>query len=299
MEFETYADVIDAFENGVGVIQGESLTDYIKRNNIKIKEIKMSPLGDLKKIVDAKDGGSIGIEVLFKDKMAQGGRVGFSNGGSGNWWDGLTGEAKGIYDSMTAYGASDAEIQSKLQAQNLWSPDGTTTPPEQVTGIINQNIGRDGPSPYQGVDQTDFSDYKFNTQNYATGGKLEINPAALGIGFYESGPGKVKDQLPASFVEANKHLTPNQQKDKYYTGQEVGVDYGALEAKEPGFIESFMSAAVPNQMKSTVTMPGYEKFQSVNPSEFRNFIDANIEGIPGNLTRQDIANMYEDYNKFW
>ena len=81
MEFETYADVIDAFENGVGVIQGESLTDYIKRNNIKIKEIKMSPLGDLKKIVDAKDGGSIGIEVLFKDKMAQGGRVGFSNGG--------------------------------------------------------------------------------------------------------------------------------------------------------------------------------------------------------------------------
>ena len=38
MEFETYEDVIDAFENGVGVIQGESLTDYIKRNNIKIKQ---------------------------------------------------------------------------------------------------------------------------------------------------------------------------------------------------------------------------------------------------------------------
>jgi hypothetical protein len=55
---------------------------------------------------------------------ADGGRVGFANGGSGNWWDGLTGEAKGIYDSMTAYGASDAEIQAKLQAQNLWSPDG-------------------------------------------------------------------------------------------------------------------------------------------------------------------------------
>jgi len=89
------------------------------------------------------DGGAIGIEVLFRDKKANGGRVNFQNGGSGNWWDGLTGEAKGIYDSMTAYGASDAEIQAKLQAQNLWSPDGTTDT-EQVTGIINQDIGGDG-----------------------------------------------------------------------------------------------------------------------------------------------------------
>ena len=151
MEFETYGDVIDAFERGVGVEPGESLTDYIKRNNIQIKEINMDPLGDLKKIVDAKDGGAIGIEILFKDKMANGGRVNFQNGGSGNWWDGLTGEAKGIYDSMTAYGASDAEIQSKLQAQNLWSPDGTPDSGNtgQVTGIINQNIGG-GDGGYQG-----------------------------------------------------------------------------------------------------------------------------------------------------
>ena len=168
MEFETYEDVIDAFENGVGVIQGESLTDYIKRNNIKIKEIKMSPLGDLKKIIDAKDGGAIGIEVLFKDKMAKGGRVGFQAGGSGNWWDGLTGEAKGIYDSMTAYGASDEEIQAKLQAQNLWSPGGTTTDTAQVTGIINQNIGGGGDGDYQGggkFGNLDLSDTKTFTKD--------------------------------------------------------------------------------------------------------------------------------------
>ena len=236
--------------------------------------------------------------VTYNERFADGGRVGFSNGGSGNWWDGLEGEAKGIYDSMTAYGASDAEIQSKLQAQNLWSPDGTPDSGNtgQVTGIINQNIGGDGPYAGQVVDQTD---YGFNKKNYQPGGKLEINPEALGINFYESGPGKVKDQLPQSFVEANKHLSPNQQKNKYYTGKEVGVDYGALEAKEPGFIESFMSAAVPNKMKSTVTMPGYEIGQSVNPSEFANFMDANIEGIPGNLTRQDLVNMYDKYNKFF
>ena len=33
MEYETYEDVIDAYNSGVGVEAGESLTDYIKRNN--------------------------------------------------------------------------------------------------------------------------------------------------------------------------------------------------------------------------------------------------------------------------
>jgi hypothetical protein len=50
MEFETYADVIDSYNSGVGVETGESLTDYIKRNNIKIKEIDMDPMGDFEKI---------------------------------------------------------------------------------------------------------------------------------------------------------------------------------------------------------------------------------------------------------
>ena len=51
MEFETYEDVIDAYNSGVGVEAGESLTDYIKRNNIKIKEIDMDPIGDFEKIL--------------------------------------------------------------------------------------------------------------------------------------------------------------------------------------------------------------------------------------------------------
>jgi len=51
MDFETYADVIDSYNSGVGVEAGESLTDYIKRNNIKIKEIEMDPIGDLEKIL--------------------------------------------------------------------------------------------------------------------------------------------------------------------------------------------------------------------------------------------------------
>jgi hypothetical protein len=37
-EAESYADIIDAYENGVGVLEGESLTDYIRRNRIKIMD---------------------------------------------------------------------------------------------------------------------------------------------------------------------------------------------------------------------------------------------------------------------
>jgi len=49
MEYERYEDVIDAYNSGVAVEPGESLTDYIKRNNIKIKEVEMDPIGDLEK----------------------------------------------------------------------------------------------------------------------------------------------------------------------------------------------------------------------------------------------------------
>tara|TARA_B100001939_G_scaffold149974_1_gene129688 strand:- start:181 stop:735 length:555 start_codon:yes stop_codon:yes gene_type:complete len=51
MEYETYADVIDAYNSGVGVEAGDTLTDYIKKNNIKIKEIEMDPIGDFEKIL--------------------------------------------------------------------------------------------------------------------------------------------------------------------------------------------------------------------------------------------------------
>ena len=51
MDFETYEEVIDSYNSGVGVEAGESLTDYIKRNNIKIKEVEMDPIGDFEKIL--------------------------------------------------------------------------------------------------------------------------------------------------------------------------------------------------------------------------------------------------------
>ena len=81
MEYETYADVIDAYNaDNMGY---STLTDYIKGQNIKIKEIEMDPIGDMQKIFENKaDGGMIGIEVLFRDKKANGGRVPMVSGGA-------------------------------------------------------------------------------------------------------------------------------------------------------------------------------------------------------------------------
>ena len=49
MEYETYEDVIDSYNlDNQGYM---TLTDYIKGNNIKIKEIEMDPIGDMEKIL--------------------------------------------------------------------------------------------------------------------------------------------------------------------------------------------------------------------------------------------------------
>ena len=71
MEFETYGDVIDAFErDNMGY---DTLTDYIKGENIKIAEIDMSPMGDLAKAFNKKDGGMmIAIEQLGKGGITGG-----------------------------------------------------------------------------------------------------------------------------------------------------------------------------------------------------------------------------------
>jgi hypothetical protein len=64
MEYEYYEDVIDAYEAGIGVEEGDSLTDYIRKNNIKI--INIEPFRPTE---SKADGGSVGIEVLFGPKV--------------------------------------------------------------------------------------------------------------------------------------------------------------------------------------------------------------------------------------
>ena len=96
-----------------------------------------------------KDGGSVGIEILFKNKMADGGRVGLFMGG-----DPLTGQALSIYDSMKAYNFSDQEIANALSAQGLYTAPGSSTPETTTPNIINQQIQSGGDGRMQGLNQT-------------------------------------------------------------------------------------------------------------------------------------------------
>ena len=71
MEFESYADVIDSFErDDMGYT---SLTDYINGENIKIKEIEMDVMGDLKKALSSKKDGGLMVAI---ERFNQGGMAG-------------------------------------------------------------------------------------------------------------------------------------------------------------------------------------------------------------------------------
>ena len=123
MTSEEYGQYIDDFELGADVMPGESLTDYIERRRREFES--------------KADGGAIGIEVLFTDKKP---RQKLFMGGPA-----LEGQALAIYNSMNAYGFSDQAIANALQEQGLYTPaDSGSTQPEQVTGIINQQIQTGG-----------------------------------------------------------------------------------------------------------------------------------------------------------
>ena len=76
-------------------------------------------------------------------KYADGGRVGFFMGGPA-----LEGQALAIYNSMSAYGATDQAIADRLQALGMYTPQDSTPDPTPDQGIINQQLnqgGGDGP----------------------------------------------------------------------------------------------------------------------------------------------------------
>ena len=140
MEYEYYEDVIDAYEAGIGVEEGDSLTDYIRKNNIKIKNIE--PFRPTESKADGGimgDSTGIGIEVLFKPKRQE-----LFMGGPA-----LTGAPLAIYNSMKAYDAfTDQEIADAIKqaGYSLPTADSGTTPPGSTPDSSNQSSGNDGRS---------------------------------------------------------------------------------------------------------------------------------------------------------
>ena len=117
----------------------EIRSKYPNSYNEGLKDLPVKDLEDMLDFLDQAlgkaDGGAIGIEVLFTEKKP---RKNFFMGGPA-----LEGQALQIYNSMKGYNFSDQEIADALSARGLYTPGGTTQP-EQVTGIINQQIQTGG-----------------------------------------------------------------------------------------------------------------------------------------------------------
>ena len=184
-----------------------------------------------------KDGGSVGIEILFKEKMKDGGRAGFFMGGPA-----LEGEALSIYNSMNTYGATDQEIADRLSSLGLYDPNASTPDPTPDPGQSQSQGGGQSDRPYNVVDQLNYRDLTVGDgSNFGPGKKLEINPAAIGMSFYDAEPKK----SPEGFIEKT--------------------------------IDAFTSTP-PRQLSQFTTPTGVSNLRG--PAEY-GFMTTDIEGLPG------------------
>ena len=156
---------------------GESLTEYIERRRREFES--------------KADGGSIGIEVLFKEKMKEGGRVGLFMGG-----DPLTGQALQIYNSMKGYNFSDQEIADALSARGLYTAAGSgtgteTTQPNIIGAQLNQGGGGGGITELQQtfVEGAQPRGPKFDPNinpAFTLTGKGRLDPMGSDIDYFQS-----------------------------------------------------------------------------------------------------------------
>ena len=85
------------------------------------------------------NGGGIGSMMQPKQNFLNGGRVGLFMGG-----EPLKGVALNIYDSLTAYGYNDKEIQETLLSQGYLKPSSGTATPPVLTPPSNEGNGGGG-----------------------------------------------------------------------------------------------------------------------------------------------------------
>jgi len=127
-------------------------------------------------------------------------RRGFNTGG---WADDLTGQALAVYNSMTSGGHDDAAIQAELESQGLWTQG--STPGENVTGIINQNIGGGGGG---GIGELDLT--------FTEGAKAKTLP------------GLTENQLANKEYWQNQNWTPEMAANKAYWENQPDKKQGIL-----------------------------------------------------------------------
>jgi len=163
-----------------------------------------------KRFLKKADGGAIGIEVLFEEKKP---RKNFFMGGPA-----LTGPALGIYNSMKAYQSfTDQEIADAIKQAGYSLPTSSTPadPPSSSTPSVGDTSGNN--EPRNVVDQLSYKDLTVGDgKNFGPGKKLEINPAALGMSFYDAEPKKSPEGFIGKTIDAFSSV-PGKQLSQFTT----------------------------------------------------------------------------------
>jgi len=199
---------------------------------------------------------------FFRNRRADGGRVGFNLGGS------LTGPALNIYNSMSAAGYfTDDEIRNAITAAGYDIPDtSTTTQPEQVTGIINQQLTPRSDRVNMNLQETFTKDLSGDPRfNYLT-------PQEQGVKYRFDRSVEPRDGLMGFFDKVG-----NKFKESKFFQPKIRGTLGTRLANQPKLpIPSFAS------FLSNYTSPFNIKSKSYNPllEEQLNFAETQ-EGIIG------------------
>ena len=169
------------------------------------------------------------------------------------------------------------------------------TPP--VQNIIGQNL-REDPANRNLVDTTDYT--TFDKRNYGPGGKLEINPGALQIGFNADGTAKGIASFPQTPEQQAFQARLDAGGPFYGPKQQLAIQAGTVPTQMGAMDKGYFTGQKEYKTPRTIGEQVYaSQLSQGDTSKLRDFMEANIEGLPGDLTRQELVDMYNNYGEFF
>ena len=169
------------------------------------------------------------------------------------------------------------------------------TPP--VQNIIGQNL-REDPANRNLVDTTDYT--TFDKRNYGPGGKLEINPAALQIGFNQDGTAKGIASFPQTAEQQAFQARLDAGGPFLGPKQQLAIQAGTVPTQMGAMDKGYFTGQKEYKTPRTIGEQVYaSQLSQGDTSKLRDFMEANIEGLPGDLTRQELVDMYNNYGEFF
>ena len=169
------------------------------------------------------------------------------------------------------------------------------TPP--VQNIIGQNL-REEPANRSLVDTTDYT--TFDKRNYGPGGKLEINPGALQIGFNADGTAKGIASFPQTAEQQAFQARLDAGGPFLGPKQQLAIQAGTVPTQMGAMDKGYFTGQKEYKTPRTIGEQVYaSQLSQGDTSKLRDFMEANIEGLPGDLTRQELVDMYNNYGEFF